>query len=316
MPQSNITRQRALSNFSDALQAIGSGTVSLPPDVIADLPGLVLNYGSEYQAVDNNEAGTTAAIATKNTAVGRLRLVVLDFLKVLRLSINRSVVLGDGQFRATDGTFYNLDSTGGDLPLLLTDDEVEEWANSIVAGEANRLNTYPTSPAMTNPDVALVSTLLTAYQAAKSAATLADHNLSLARNKLNNRNPTVDAFIRRAWDFLEANFSHMEPPARRDVLRGFGVVYVSQGQPNTITYVLKDENNQPLVGAKAVLAETGAEAVSNPEGRLEMATNAVGTVHIENNFADRPKLILTTTIAEDLQGATIDLGVQIAPPAG
>jgi len=307
LPNSNVSRQNALANLEIGIDGAPVGTVVLPADVTTDLPLLKGNYSIKYLAVEGAEGASLLFIGYRKKEFIRLSTVTLDFLKVVRISVNRSVVFGNGSYEEADLNFYNLDETGNNLPVIYTDEDAMNWANSVVNGEIARLAANPASSGMTNPLSTEVAAQKALLVTARTNVSVKNQLLSEARAVLNLLNPTVDIFIKRAWDFLEANFSYMEAPAKRSRLREFGVVYISRGAPNMLTFLVKDINNLPLAEAVAVVEESGGDATANVEGRILITTQLVGLVHIVIQYPGKQKNRIEFEISEDAEDQTFTL---------
>ena len=307
LPNSNITRLSAIRELKLSIDALPVGTVTLPPDMITNLPMVVTTYSNAYDTVTSGEAELSLRVATKGGHFLRLKTATIDFLKVLRITIDRSLVMEDGQWAAADTSYYNLDETGGNLPDIRTDEKLQYWANEVVNGEAARKAAKPAAPDMSNPSAMQVSALITPFQGAMSAVVIATNALTTARNNLHLLNPDVDAFIVRAWDFLEANYSNLDNSAKRNMLRQFGVTYVSNGTPNTITLLVKDATAAPLEGAKMVVIESGAEAFANEEGRISLQTASVGALQLLLSYPGKTNQTIPLTIPDTAEGETFNL---------
>jgi len=152
-----------------------------------------------------------------------------------------------------------------------------------------------------------VSAQLVIAEASRDEVAAKNQELAQARNQVNLVNPQVDVFIKRAWDFLEANFSSMEAPARRNVLRQFGVVFITRGIPNNLTFTVKDTAGNTLAGTLAFIEQSGAEASANEDGRVLLTTNVVGPIIIVLQYPGKQKQEVTFEIPEDAEDQTFEL---------
>lgn len=308
LPNSNISRLAAINGFKLAIDNLPAGTITLPADITTNLPTVHTNYNAGYNAVTAAEADFSIKTADKTAAAFKLRIITSDFLKVLRITVDRSVSFEDGLWDAADTSYYNLDETGGNLPDMRSDENLSYWANEVITGEAARKAAKPTAPDMSNPAAAEVTALYTPLQTALGLVVVSASALSTARNNLNTHNPAIDQFITRAWNFLDANYGNLEESAKRNMLRQFGVVYTTTGNPNTFTFIVKDDAGATLEGAKAVLIESGAEAFANEDGRVNLETNTVGPVQLLISYPGKQNRTALYTIPDTDHGQTYDLG--------
>ena len=308
MPNSNISYLAAINALKLAIDNLPPGTITLPADITTDLPLIHTAYNQKYNLVTTAEAEFSIKTGLKNKAAFKLKTITIDFLKVLRITVDRSVSFEDGIWAAADISYYNLDETGGNLPDIRSDEKIIYWANEVVTGDAARKAAAASSPDMVNPTAAEVAALYTPMQTAMGAVILSASFLSSARNNLNSHSTDVAQFITRAWDFLDANYGNLEESAKRNILRQYGVTYTSTGTPNTFTFIVKDAAGTNLEGAKIVLIQSGAEAFTNEDGRVTLETNSVGPVKLLISYPGKQNHTALYTIPDTDHGQTYDLG--------
>lgn len=307
LPQSNIARLTAIRSLKLAVDSLPPAAITLPPDVITSLPQALSEYTNVYDTIIPLEAALNEKIAIKNNALLRIKTFTVDFIKVLRITVDRSVLFADGQYAETDTDYYNLDETGGNLPNLRNEELIIQWANNMVNGEAARKAAKPGAPDMANPSAADINAATPPFTAALGQIVAATNLLTNARNKINTTNPDADRFILRAWDFLEANYSNLEDSAKRNILRQFGVTYVSNGTPNTITFLVKNTEGAALEGAKTVIGETGSETFANAEGRINIETQFLGNLNLLVSYPGKTTQTIPLTIPDTAEGQTFNL---------
>jgi len=291
---------------------VPAGTITMPPGIVADLPVVNLAYNNKYHQVNLDETTLALAIEVKNIAGGKVRLLVNNFLQVLRITVVRSVALNDGDWQANDVDYYNLDETGGNLPDISTDEDALEWANIIVQGEADRIAAKPTAPPMTNPTAAQVNAFIAPFETAIDAVSAANTAITNSRSDLVDYNITADAFILEVWNYLDANTSKLSDSARRNILRTYGVVFISLGTPNIIkAHVKRASDNSNLIGAIATIQETGATVTANADGLIEISSTALGPLTVLFTFPGLADQTLPVTIPDDAEGQTFDLGTVV-----
>jgi hypothetical protein len=308
LPISNIARLKAINTFKTAYDATPSGTFTFPADVVTDLPVIQGNYQTNYYAVDTKESAVLQAIEGRKGFFGKLNLSVNHFLQVVRLTILRSVLFEDGNWQLSDENYYNLDSTGGNLPDINTEEDALIWANHVVQGEADRKVAKPAAPDMVNPTAAFVGTQIGPLQTAIGLVAAKTLELTTTRNQLNGLSVEADAFILKVWNFLDANTSGLEDSTRRNLLRQYGVVYISTGIPNIITAHLTKPDGTPLQGAEATIEQTGGSATSNSDGLVQISTNALGTLNVIVKFPGYAQLSASVTIPDNAEEQTFNLG--------
>jgi hypothetical protein len=93
---------------------------------------------------------------------------------------------------------------------------------------------------MANPDIAEVQTALTAME---TQMTIHDNFAFLLDQKqeaVESMHTLVDPIIKKVWDEAETFFNEETPESKRANARLWGVVYVTEGPPATLTGLVKD----------------------------------------------------------------------------
>lgn len=284
------------------------GTSFLLPAIATKLIDVKPIYKQFVQERDNLDALWKAKAKTKTDQIGITEMFVRDFFKVLKITINRSVKLNNGQWATDDINFYNLDETGGNLPENLTEIEVLAWAEKITVGEANRILAKPTAPAMVNPSAAEVTAEAVVAQPLVAASSQAQAALADKRRDIDEANPEIDLLMDSVWSLVQIHYQKSPKETQREMLRNWGAIYAGVGEPNTLTVLVKDSAGAPLEGADMVLLETEGTATANPEGRVNLQTKVVGNITLRFSYPGKDDLDVPATIADDAEGTTIDLG--------
>jgi hypothetical protein len=309
--QSIRGRLIALKKAFGKQATIPAGEVILLPNVVTQLNDATPIYDQLVVDRDNLEALWKQQAGNKTNKFFITELYVIDFFKVLKITINRSVKLADGKWEASDINFYNLDETGGIIPDDMTEADVLLWAKKIKDGEANRLLAKPTAPAMVNPSAAEVTA---AADVAKPLIELTSNALDLLnakRAQLKEANVQVDLILKTVWTSVESRYAAYDADTLRDTLRGWGVVYGTVGEANTLTALVKDSAGEPLEGASVVLLETEGTTTANPEGRVSLETRTVGNITLRFSYPGKADKDVPVTIDDEAEGTTIDLGIVV-----
>lgn len=288
-----------------------AGEVVLLPNVVTQLNDATPIYDQLAKDVVLLETTWKDVARDKTKKIGVTEMYVTDFFKVLKITVNRSVKLADGKYSEGDISYYDLDETGGLIPVDMTEAQVLEWAEKIKTGEANRLLAKPTAPAMVNPSAAEVTA---AADVAKPTPTLTSNaldQLNAKRAEVNDANAQVDLILKTVWTSVESRYAAYDADTLRDTLRGWGVVYGTVGEPNTLTALVKDSAGEPLEGADMVLLETEGTTTANPEGRVSLETRTVGNVTLRFSYPGKEDKDVPVTIDDEAEGTTIDLGIVV-----
>jgi len=306
LPNSHISRFRALKRLFTALGFPSSAGV-LSPNVAADVTEFQPIYTVAYLLVDLKEAEWMRLVDLQTKPYAKLGVFVSHFIQVLKLTIKRAIIDEEGDWLHSDMAFYNLDSTGGNLPDLRAQEAIRDWAQFLIAGEADRLASRPTAVAMTNPAITDLQTRYSNVLLHSNATSDAALALVAERGNLDRKNMNADEVILRTWNFLDAHYSNLEDSLKRTALRQWGVVFVSQGNPNIITFLVKNTAGEVLAGATAIIEESGSEDIANEDGRIELNTTVLGPITIVAQFPGKQKTRVEYSIPDDAENQTLTL---------
>lgn len=306
LPNSNISRFRALKRLFRALGFPASAGV-LSPDVATIITDAEPIYTAAFNLVDEKEAEWLRLVDLQTKPYAKLGVFVSHFIQVLKLTIKRAIIDEQGDWLDSDLSFYNLDSTGGNLPDLRAQEAIREWAQFLITGETNRLASRPTAVAMSNPAITDVQMRLNNLVLLSNSTSNAALALTTERGNLDRFNRDADAIILRAWNFLDAHYSNLEDSLKRTALRQWGVVFISEGKPNVISFIVKNIAGEVLQGAVGIIEETGSEDIANEDGRVELNTTVLGPISIVVQYPGKQKARIEYTIPDDAEEQTFTL---------
>lgn len=306
LPNSNISRFRALKRLFNTLGFPASAGV-LSPNVATDITDAEPIYTAAYLLVDAKEDAWLRLTDLQKKPFEKLEVFISHFLQVLKLTIKRSIIDEEGDWLESDLAFYNLDTTGGNLPDLRAQEAIREWAQILIDGETRRLASRPTAVAMSNPAIGDVQSRYSNVVLINNSTSNALLALTDERGNLDRLNPPADAIILRAWNFLDAHYSNLEDSMKRTALRQWGVVFTSEGKPNILSFLVKNTAGELLQGAVGIIEETGSQDIANEDGRVELSTTVVGPLSIVVQFPGKQKARVEFTIPDDAEEQTFTL---------
>lgn len=300
LPNSNLGRDRALKQAHDKFSSIPATTVILHPNTSTRLGEMRTDYKDKQDAVAAAQAALSVNTPLKDAAVQKLKKYVSHFIQVFNLGVDRE------KYPAAHRAFYHLEVSSAAVPNLDAEADVFLWAGRLIDGDAERVAAG--GAAMANPDIAEVTTERDAAQPLyTNQSTLADA-LDTAQEDLEALNPEADKLIKRVWNEVETFYSEEEAGSMRDNAREWGVVYVAVGPGATLTGLVKNPAGEPLEGIGVELAETGATAVTNPEGRFNLSTTFIGDGNLVFTFPGLENVNQPFTLEEESAGTTVDVG--------
>lgn len=304
-PNSLIGRVTALQSLQTFYKAVPVGTVAFPPEVVDVLNLPELPFVKDYFAMQGKEGEMLQKLDNKTTAIDNLRLFTTSFLMVMRYAVKRSLALKDGKWRAEDPAFFNMDETAGKIPVMDNEDEVKRWAALVLNGEQVRLLANAAAVPMSNPSVAEVQQMQDNVTLKTGQYLKANMEYKLLQDSLRKQLKTMDRLLRKAWNFLDAEYGHLPMESKRNMMRNAGVIYYNTGKSTVLSVVVKDAAGKPLQGARATLKQTGGSTTANKEGRISLKTKTDGEVQMEIAYPTKQTVTVSFNITKADAGTTI-----------
>ena len=186
----------------------------------------------EYREIDIALGQQGPLTEELNRLADRLRKFDSYFLQVVDFAIDLQVFPSGTGARA----FYGRDLTGGPLPDLITYDNLETVADTIVAGEAARLvSEGPGAVPMPFPTASQVGSARDEFHDARLLSQAAIRRTDKEREDLQALYDEGLALVLDIWDTVEFFYRHdPDPSSFRAKCARWGVVYVfEQTEPPT-----------------------------------------------------------------------------------
>ena len=136
----------------------------------------------------------------------KARLYISHFIQVLNFCIAR------GELKPSARTFYGLDENSSKVPSLLTEQDLLQWGEKIIAGEQNRISNGGGNPIYC-PSIALVKVNYENFK----------ENYTRQKQYRND----ADALILEVWNEVERYFEGVkDEEEKRYMCEEYGLVYV------------------------------------------------------------------------------------------
>ncbi len=178
------------------------------------LPGFEKRIMEQKQAYTNQVKRNKEYLAHMKKA----RLYISHFIQVLNMAILR------GDIPAAMRIYFNIDENDKRVPALTTEQDIIEWGEKIINGEARR--TQKGMSPITNPTIAVVKVryenFVEAYQNQKTL----QKNNTRALNELAAMRPEADEIITQIWDEVEKSFNDLPEDLKREKATDYGIAYV------------------------------------------------------------------------------------------
>lgn len=262
LPQSPQSRHQALRRAKQRKDAVGPADTTLRAATGTELDTFNPIYVAAHHTRQIAKQAYHAHTPVKNAAIDKLRMFNSHFIQHLNQAIER------GELTIADRIFYTLDETDDKVPSMGTEQDVIDWAQNIITGEADRITAGGT--ALTQPSAAQIQTLLT--DANGKLTTQANNYTAYnnAQEAFDLLHPTADTLIRSIWNEVESSVDK-DPDAgsRREKAALWGVVYVTVGEKkvNIEIEVLDTDTNAPIENATIEFENASIELTTNANGK-------------------------------------------------
>ena len=298
LPTTIITRQTALNNANEANTNPPGGVNALTAATQARVVAQTPLYNQAIQASATAKANLNTNTPVKDTAVNTCRMFNSHFIQVFNLGVAR------GKYPAGHRSYYGLETSSDAVPDMGTEDLVKLWAHHLIDGDAERL--LNGGVPMANPDIAEVQTALTAMETQMTVHDNFAFLLDQKQEAVESMHTLVDPIIKKVWDEVETFFNEETPESKRANARLWGVVYVTEGAPATLTGLVKDPLGAAVPNAFITIDESSATATTNNEGRYTLETTVLGEVTLRTEVGALAGKI-TLTIPDHTTGIEVNV---------
>lgn len=219
LPQTNVTRLKALSNAKERMDVTPAPQMPLTADTQAKITAQQPAYQEKFK----NETTTLQAQASLTAEVSVARnlasVFIRHFIEALFNAIRR------GTFANNAKAYYHLDISSDVLPSVSSDENINLWANNLADGETQRI--ADGGAPITFPSIAEVNAATSNFLALSLQQSLAKTTHDEAQEALNALNQEADKLILKTWNEIETAYNEGDIPSMRRKAREWGVVYVN-----------------------------------------------------------------------------------------
>ena len=148
------------------------------------------------------------------------RLYISHFIQVLNFCIAR------GELKPSARTFYGLDENSSKVPSLLTEQDLLQWGEKIIAGEQNRISNGGGNPIYC-PSIALVKVNYENFKENYTRQKQFHNNSARESGNVAQYRNDADALILEVWNEVERYFEGVkDEEEKRYMCEEYGLVYV------------------------------------------------------------------------------------------
>ena len=150
----------------------------------------------------------------------KARLYISHFIQVLNFCIAR------GELKPSARTFYGLDENSSKVPSLLTEQDLLQWGEKIIAGEQNRISNGGGNPIYC-PSIALVKVNYENFKENYTRQKQFQNNSARESGNVAQYRNDADALILEVWNEVERYFEGVkDEEEKRYMCEEYGLVYV------------------------------------------------------------------------------------------
>jgi len=301
LPQSVIAVKKAVNKGAQMNNSLTPAQRFLPPAFEVELNDKSNSITNDYIAEGIANGNYFNNNRNLRLITEKMRKFNSHFIQVLNFAIDRE----DDDFAPGDRGYYHLPDAF--LPNMDSEENAFEWAQTLIAGEASRLAAKPGAVAMSNPNIGKITLLHTTANGYLDQEGTLVTTLNTERAKLNAYLEPGKIFVAKLWNYIETQYLEQPDETRRDMMREWGVVFVSEGAPAIITGLVKSSSGAPKVGATVTLEETGATTTTNAEGRYTLPSTFIGTGDLLIQFPGEVDVTIPVTLTEENEGQNVNM---------
>lgn len=138
-----------------------------------------------------------------------------------------------GELKPSARTFYGLDENSSKVPSLLTEQDLLQWGEKIIAGEQNRISNGGGNPIYC-PSIALVKVNYENFKENYTRQKQFQNNSARESGNVAQYRNDADALILEVWNEVERYFEGVkDEEEKRYMCEEYGLVYVfRRGEKN------------------------------------------------------------------------------------
>jgi hypothetical protein len=200
-----------------------AGRKSITQETLDAIVAFALIFRPLYQALTAALSGRMKEVREREEARATLDTHVRDFWEVLKRRAHRL------QQPAEILAFFGLPADGT-APHPTTFDELVQWADAIVKGDADAVAAG--YPAMANPSAAEVSAVLATARLQAADVPTADRAYVDAQVAIAAQRPRADSLIEDVMADLRSSLRRYDEPTQRRIMRTYGATFLAlPGEP-------------------------------------------------------------------------------------
>lgn len=217
LPNTDAARIKALKTAIEKADITDFKELSLSPKTISVAKEILIRFQTlcdDYQRMYKTQVDGNKLFIGK---VKNARMYLSHFIQVLYMSIARS------EIKENQLSLYGLENEGLIIPDLTSHDQLIEWGQKVIDGEAMRVSQGGVP--IYNPSIAKVKVMYSIFKEGYKTQKLHQKSTTQQMNEVAKNREVVDKVIFDIWEEVEKNNSEISNEYRLDKNREYGIVY-------------------------------------------------------------------------------------------
>lgn len=311
LPQSNPSRDRALSTCKEKMDATPAANQPFSPALGAELIAGQPAFHTLITAVNTAKYNQTH----QSEAVAPLHRVARFWVNHGYQALINACIRG--QFSNTVKNLYGLalDAMGG--PDMDSDSKLLQAATTYNDAESQRVVAGETP--ISFPDLVDINLHVDAFRTGNQTLSTLKGIYDAAQEALAAADPHADLLILRLWNAIEANFDKGDKPSMRRKAREWGLVYIpSKGETpsgddfSVIGEIKNINTNLPLANVEVLMTNglIGVQFTTDTDGMYYLQVVSSGTYDLSITLAGYEPF---TTVVEVIEGEVQEVNISLTP---
>ena len=220
LPNTDSARIRALDAAIETEYIFPVGELALSYRIINEAKSFVEEFRRIHTFYQQSFAEQVKASRKFQEQTRMARMYISHFIQVLNFCIAR------GELKPSARTFYGLDENSSKVPSLLTEQDLLQWGEKIIAGEQNRISNGGGNPIYC-PSIALVKVNYENFKENYTRQKQFQNNSARESGNVAQYRNDADALILEVWNEVERYFEGVkDEEEKRYMCEEYGLVYV------------------------------------------------------------------------------------------
>jgi hypothetical protein len=299
LPKSSSSRFNALMAAKQKKDSTAAGAMAITPATTSRLDAITTAFNTARNTLSVKRAESILSTSQKETLLTDTAIKSSHYVQVLNMHIAQKL------FPAAYRAYFKIDTNSSSVPSLKLEAEVVALAQAIVDGEPNMITAGGT--AIPFPKLSVIQAALTALVAKQKDQSTKKDATDQAEEALAALNTEADAVVKKVWDEVETYFNEEPIEGLRRKSREWGVVYISDEKPATLTATVVDKaTNTPVDAATISIVSSDEATTTDTTGAFTLKTGTEGAQVLSIEKAGYTTKEIAVTI---VLGQAIDLGV-------